>query len=129
VLDGMGMIDWTAVEFDCAPRPVALKAKPFVSCAQIKARVAKRYGITVADLESGSRKRQFARPRQVAMALAHRRLTPLGYSLSMIAKNFGGRHYSTVLFACKKYGFQPDPVISERGRQNRMGARKLERAA
>lgn len=118
---GLGNIEWALVEFDGAPREVKLKTRPFRSCAEIKQRVAKRYRISVADMEGHSRRRNVARPRQVAMALAHRRLTPLGYSLSMIARDFGGRHYSTVLFASKKYGFQPDPVISERGRQNRKG--------
>lgn len=117
---GLGNIEWASVEFDDAPREVKLKARPFRSCAEIKQRVAKRYRVTVADLEGHSRKKRFARPRQIAMALAHRRLTPLGYSLGMIGMSFGGRHYSTVLFASKKFGFQPDPVISERCRQNRM---------
>lgn len=118
--EGTGTIDWTAVGFECAPRPIVLKAKPLLTCAQIKERIAKHYRITVADLESPCRKREYARPRQIAMALAHRKLTKRGYSLSMIAKNFGGRHYSTVLFACKKFGFKPDPVMSERSRANRL---------
>lgn len=98
------MIDWSAVEFvECAPRPVELKVKPFVSCAQIKARVAKRYGITIADMDGHSRKRQYAWPRQIAMALCYRRLKPYGYSLPLIAKNFGGRHHTTTLYACRKF--------------------------
>ena len=89
---GLGTIEWAAVGFEDAPRPIELKAKPFVTCAQIKARIAKRYGITVADLEGPCRRREYALPRQIAMALAHRKLTKRGYSLGMIAKNFGGRH-------------------------------------
>lgn len=126
---GLGTIEWASVGFEEPAPPVELKTKPLRSCAQIKAKIAKRYGITVADLESPSRKREFARPRQIAMALAHRRLSPLGYSLNMIAKNFGGRHYSTVLFACKKFGFQPDPVASARCRENRMRGYQREMAA
>ena len=100
---GMGTIEWAEVEFDCAPRELKLKAKPFRSCLEIKQRVAKRYRVTVADLEGHSRKREFARPRQIAMALAYRKLKPFGYSLPMIARHFGNRDHTTVLFACRKF--------------------------
>lgn len=126
---GLGTIEWAAVDFEDAPRPIELKAKPFVSCAQIKARIAKRYRITVADLEGPCRRREYAIPRQIAMALAHRRLSPLGYSLPMIGKSFGGRHWATVLFASKKFGYQPDPVASERCRENRIRGYQREMAA
>lgn len=118
--EGTGTIDWAAVGFECAPRPIVLKTKPFRSCAEIKERIAKRYRITVADLEGPCRRREYAWPRQIAMALAHRRLSRLGYSLPMIGRSFGGRHWATVLFASKKYGYQPDPVASKRSRQNRL---------
>jgi len=116
---GLGTIEWTAVEFE-PPQEVTLKTKPFVSCAQIKARIAKRYRITVADLVGPSRRREFAKPRQIAMALAYRRLKTRGYSLPMIGRNFGDRDHATVWYACKKFGMRPDPVASERGRQNRL---------
>ena len=100
---GLGNIEWASVEFDDAPREVKLKARPFRSCAEIKQRVAKRYRVTVADLEGHSRKKRFARPRQIAMALSYRKLKPFGYSLTMIARQFGGRDHTTVLFACRKF--------------------------
>lgn len=100
---GLGNIEWVAGEADCAPPEVKLRTRPFRSCAEIKARVAKRYRITVADLEGHSRKRQFAQPRQIAMALTYRKLKPFGYSLTMVARQFGGRDHTTVLFACRKF--------------------------
>lgn len=100
---GLGTIEWASVGFEVAPTEVRLKTRPFRSCAEIKQRVAKRYRVTVADLEGPSRKRCHARPRQIAMALAYRKLKPFGYSLPMIARQFGGRDHTTILFACRKF--------------------------
>jgi hypothetical protein len=102
-------IDWTQVSFVDEPVPpqVELKTRPFRTVLQIKQAVAKRYRVTVADLESPCRKREFVVPRQIAMALAVRRLQPLGYSFPAISRAFGNRHHTTVLWAAKKYGYRP----------------------
>ena len=90
--------------------PVILRTRPFSTCAEIKLAIAKRYRITIADLVGPCRKRRFALPRQIAMALSHRRLTRQGYSLTMIARAFGNRHHATILFAAKKFGYRTAPT-------------------
>lgn len=62
----------------------------------IKKTTAEYYKIRVSDLDSKSRKRSVTRPRQLAMALAHK-LT--GHSLAEIGDAFGGRDHSTVSHA------------------------------
>jgi chromosomal replication initiator protein len=73
-------------------------AKPPLSIADVQAKVAARYGITVAELTSSSRAVRIAWPRHVALHLA-RELT--GASLQEIGQAFGGRNHATVVHACK----------------------------
>jgi len=65
----------------------------------IQKTVAEYFHLRVEDLLSNSRSRTVSRPRQVAMALA-KELTD--HSLPEIAKRFGGRDHTTVLYACRK---------------------------
>ncbi|MFC7292434.1 chromosomal replication initiator protein DnaA [Hirschia litorea] len=65
----------------------------------IKDVVAKFYGITKADLDAASRRRNLAQPRQVAMYFC-RELTTCSYPL--IGFNFGKRDHTTVIYACRK---------------------------
>jgi chromosomal replication initiator protein len=58
--------------------------------------VADYFELTVADLKSKSRKKEFVYPRQVAMYFA-KELTPL--ALKSIGYHFGGRDHSTVIHA------------------------------
>ena len=51
------------------------------------------------DLDSISRKAEFAYPRQIAMYLCR---TMTDYSLPRIGSLFGNKHYSTVKHACDK---------------------------
>lgn len=60
---------------------------------------ARRYGLTVADLKSGSRRRTVVAARDAAIFLA-RRLTPK--SLQEIGDFFGGRDHTTILHSCRK---------------------------
>ncbi len=124
--EGLG-IDWKAVSFE-EVAPVVLRSKPFRSIDQIKKAVAKRFRVTVADLEGPSHARRFARPRQVAMALAYRRLKPFGYSLPMVGKQFGGRDHTTVLHACRKIGTKGANPQGKRGPTRVMRA-QLDRRA
>ena len=66
---------------------------------KIKSAVAKYYNIKITDLDSISRKAEFAYPRQVAMYLCR---TMTDYSLPRIGSLFGNKHYSTVKHACDK---------------------------
>ena len=62
----------------------------------ITSAVANHYGVTVADMKSPSRKREFVNARKMAMYLI-RMFT--NYSLIQIGSFFGGRDHSTVIHA------------------------------
>ncbi len=68
-----------------------------VTIENIQKTVADYYKIKVAEMYSKKRSRNFARPRQVAMALA-RELT--NHSFPEIGEAFGSRHHTTVMHAC-----------------------------
>lgn len=70
-----------------------------VTPQQIKSEVANHYNIKISDLESTSRKAEYAYPRQIAMYLCR---TMTDYSLPRIGDIFGNKHYSTVKHACDK---------------------------
>lgn len=72
-------------------------AKLTVGC--IKEEVAKRYQLTVDQLEGPSRKKEIAFARHVAMYLT-RELTDNSYP--SIGKKFGGRDHSTVMYSYRK---------------------------
>ena len=80
-----------------------------ISIDNIKKTVAEYYNIKVSDLESPSRSRSIARPRQMAMSLA-KSLT--NHSLPEIGQAFG-RDHTTVLHACKK-------ILELRAKDHRM---------
>lgn len=100
---------------------VELKAKPFRTAAEIKAALAKRYRVSVAEIDGRSTCRRVSTPRQMAMALCRRKL---GYTLPQIARVFGNRNPSTVYFACRKFGYVPTPEASELGYRNGFGRGK-----
>ena len=70
-----------------------------VTPEKIKKTVCKYYGIKITDIESSKKTNNIAFPRQIAMYLI-REMTD--YSLPKIGQFFGGKHYTTVLYARKK---------------------------
>ncbi|PKO46651.1 MAG: chromosomal replication initiator protein DnaA [Betaproteobacteria bacterium HGW-Betaproteobacteria-22] len=82
-----------------------------VTMENIQKTVADYYKIKVAEMYSKKRTRNFARPRQVAMALA-RELT--NHSFPEIGEAFGGRHHTTVMHACDEIDNlrQNDPTLA-----------------
>ncbi|MDP8100929.1 chromosomal replication initiator protein DnaA [Phocoenobacter atlanticus] len=70
-----------------------------ITIENIQKTVAERYNIKISDLKSKSRKQMFARPRQIAMALA-KELT--NHSLPEIGREFGGKDHTTVMHAIKR---------------------------
>ncbi len=68
-----------------------------ITIENIQKTVADYYKIKVAEMYSKKRTRNFARPRQVAMALS-RELT--NHSFPEIGEAFGSRHHTTVMHAC-----------------------------
>lgn len=83
-----------------------------VTPEKIKKTVCKHYGIKVSDIESSKKTNNIAFPRQIAMYLI-REMTD--YSLPKIGQFFGGKHYTTVLYACDKINddLQIDKNLSE----------------
>ncbi|RTZ61629.1 MAG: chromosomal replication initiator protein DnaA [Gammaproteobacteria bacterium] len=70
-----------------------------VSISEIQRTVCEMKGISMSDMLSKKRNRQYARPRQIAMSLS-KELT--NHSLPEIGRNFGDRDHTTVLHACRK---------------------------
>jgi len=66
---------------------------------EILSTVSEHYKVKVSDILSSRRDKNIVKPRQMAMYLS-RDLT--GYSLPNIAKEFGKKDHTTVLYACKK---------------------------
>jgi chromosomal replication initiator protein len=82
-----------------AIRPLTAPARRKISVERILSVVVNHYQVRQADLQSRSRSRSIAFPRQVCMYLA-RRLT--NHSLEEIGGYFGGRDHTTVLYANEK---------------------------
>ena len=82
-----------------------------ITIENIQKTVADYYKIKVAEMYSKKRSRNFARPRQIAMALA-RELT--NHSFPEIGGAFGSRHHTTVMHACDEIEQlrQNDPGVS-----------------
>ena len=83
-----------------------------ISIDAIKNAVAKHYGITVKEIDSGKRSRNLAFPRQIAMYLS-KEMTD--NSFPQIGKAFAGRDHTTVLHACKKISssLEEDAALQE----------------
>lgn len=82
-----------------------------ITMENIQKTVADYYKIKVAEMYSKKRTRNFARPRQIAMALS-RELT--NHSFPEIGEAFGGRHHTTVMHACDEVDLlrQNDPTYT-----------------
>ena len=82
-----------------------------ITIENIQKTVADYYKIKVAEMYSKKRTRNFARPRQIAMALT-RELT--NHSFPEIGEAFGSRHHTTVMHACDEMEQlrQNDPSIA-----------------
>ena len=57
------------------------------------------YGVTLAELLGENHETRIAHPRQLACYLTR---TMTGYSYPHIAHHFGGRHHTTIMFACRQ---------------------------
>lgn len=73
--------------------------KKVTSLKKIAQLVAEFYNLTVEDLIKQSRRKEFVRPRQIAMFLARKELTS---SFPTIGEFFGGRDHTTVMHAVEK---------------------------
>ncbi len=76
-----------------------------VTIALIKERVAKAHGLTVKEMDHQRRDQRLAQPRQIAMYLATE-LTE--YSLPHIAREFGKKDHTTIMYARDKVKDQMD---------------------
>ena len=71
---------------------------PRLSILYIMRTVADHYQITVDDMRSKRKDRDVSVPRQIAMYLCRELM---GATTTQIGREFGGRHYSTVMYACE----------------------------
>ncbi|MBR5430064.1 MAG: chromosomal replication initiator protein DnaA [Firmicutes bacterium] len=71
---------------------------PRLSIPFIQHTVAEHYQITVDDLKSKRKDRDVSVPRQIAMYLCRELI---GATTTQIGREFGNRHYSTVMYACE----------------------------
>ena len=70
-----------------------------ITIDDVQQMVIQHFGISLADLTGSSRTQQVVMPRQVAMYLCRQLLDA---SFPEIARHFGGRDHSTVMYACSK---------------------------
>ena len=70
-----------------------------ITIAKIKETVSERHGLTVKEMDNGRRDQRLAAPRQIAMYIATE-LTD--YSLPQIAREFGKKDHTTVMYARDK---------------------------
>jgi hypothetical protein len=90
---------------------------------EVKTVVAEMHGLTVDVLEGACRKRMFSGPRQEAMKLA-RELTNASYP--QIARHFGDRDHTTVLYADRKVSLREPEDAKLAARLNECRARIAE---
>jgi hypothetical protein len=81
------------------PRKSRKAYQPNAKIAQIQALVAAHFGLTASEMTGQERGYKIAHPRQIAMYLA-RKATRASYP--SIAKQFGGKHHTSVLHAFRK---------------------------
>ncbi len=70
-----------------------------VTIAKIKETVAGAFGLTVKEMDNGRRDQRLAGPRQIAMFIA---TTLTDYSLPQIARDFGKKDHTTIMYARDK---------------------------
>ncbi len=70
-----------------------------ITIEKIQEKVALFFNISVHDLKSPRRLKNFVVPRQIAMYIAREKTDS---SLTVIADEFGGKDHTTILYACKK---------------------------
>jgi chromosomal replication initiator protein len=70
-----------------------------VTINKIKETVASAYGLTVKEMDNGRRDQRLAGPRQIAMYIA---TTLTDYSLPQIARDFGKKDHTTIMYARDK---------------------------
>jgi chromosomal replication initiation ATPase DnaA len=116
VFDGLGTTETTEdlTEFN---RLFAETAGMY-RCTEIRRHVERHFQLEPGALLIRSRKWNISHRRQLAMALCYKHFRGR-VSYESVARQFGGLHYSTAIFACQKFGLEPDPIKSERGRRAR----------
>ena len=114
--DGTGLTETTEdrSEFD----RLASETAGMYRCTQIRRHVERHFQLEPGELLIRSRKWHISHRRQLAMALCYKHFRGR-MSYESIGRQFGNMHHSTVLFACQKFGLEPDPVYSANGRRAR----------
>jgi chromosomal replication initiation ATPase DnaA len=111
MFDGQGQ---GLTEFDI----LAAETREMFTCNEVRRHVERHFRLDPGTLLIRSRKWVISHPRQIAMALCYHHFRHR-LSYESVGRQFGGMHHSTVIFACQKFGLEPDPIKSERGRRAR----------
>ena len=76
--------------------------------------VARHFGVTVEDLQSPSRREVYVNARGAAIRLLRER-SSVTYSYHRLARIFGGRDHSTIVYAWRSFGVlvKRDPRVFE----------------
>jgi chromosomal replication initiator protein len=93
---------------------IALTPLQRVTIPKIKETVASAHGLTVKEMDNGRRDQRLAAPRQIAMYIACE-LT--NYSLPNIARDFGKKDHTTVMYARDKV---KDQMVAEEAYRNKI---------
>ena len=107
-MDGLGMIDWTAVEFEDVPPAPTPKAK----LAEVVSVICAGEGVTSAEIFSVAKPKRIAHPRLMAYSLA-RELTGLSYpALGRLFR----RDHTSLLYGCRAVDERSasDPEFAEK---------------
>jgi len=91
-----------------------------ITIAKIKETVAGAHGLTVREMDNGRRDQRLAAPRQIAMYVA---CTLTNYSLPNIAREFGKKDHTTVMYARDKIKDQMDADEAYRNKIRELIAR------
>jgi chromosomal replication initiation ATPase DnaA len=111
--DGQGLQAETT-EFDT----LAAETREMFTCNEVRRYIERHFELEPGALLLKSRRWHISHRRQLAMALCYKHFRNR-LSYESVGRQFGGMHHSTVIFACQKFGLEPNPVQSERGRRAR----------
>jgi hypothetical protein len=114
--DGQGLSETTEERSDFDR--LAVETAGMYRCAEIRRHVERHFQLEPGALLIRSRKWHISHRRQIAMAICYKHFR-VRMSYESIGRQFGGMHHSSVLFACQKFGLEPDPVYSANGRRAR----------
>jgi chromosomal replication initiator protein len=78
-----------------------------ITVEHVQKKVARHFNVKISEMNSKTRARNLAFPRQIAMYLCRELI---GSSFPELGKKFGGKDHATVIYACKKISRERESV-------------------